>query len=123
MTVPVDLTSEQGLYFTLKDGPTLNLRVLMLQSAGRVDRVHARELEIECVQRQQAACHTHVVTIAGEGRTDDQHHRCAEQRIAAKAQIWLQSHGDLINVAHTKIYRAESRDTMGEKESRIDRNH
>ena len=77
----------------------------MLQSSGGGDGVHARELKVEGRQSQQTTGHTHIVSIAGEGRSNDQHNSCTQQGIAAKAKIWFQAHGDLdlIQDAHHRI--------------------
>lgn len=61
----------------------------MVEFPFGVDCVHAWELVIEGVECQQAAGHTHIVTIAGEGWANDQHNRCSEEGIAAKAKIWF----------------------------------
>ena len=59
-----------------------------------MDRVHTRELIIEGIKSQETSGHTHIVSIASEGRTYNQHDGRTEEGIAPQAQIWLQAHND-----------------------------
>lgn len=73
----------------------------MIEGSFGMDCVHARELVIEGVECQQPPGHTHIVPIAGEGWTDNQHDGGSEEGIASKAKIWLKTHscGELQTLA------------------------
>lgn len=73
--------------------PTLNCRVVTLFLPVRIDCIHLRELAVERVERQDAAGHTHVISITSKRRAHDKPDGCAEEGIAPETHEWF-AHGD-----------------------------